>query len=163
MTVSVEVQYAVEDDRAAEDDLPEPEDFTRWATAALSGRCERGEMTIRIVGRAEGASLNETYRRRQGPTNVLSFPVDDLPEMESPLLGDLVICAPVVWREAREQRKSPHAHWAHLTVHGSLHLMGYDHEDAEEAEVMERLERDILAGLGYPDPYADDRHLQDVS
>ena len=108
-------------------------------------------MTIRVVGMAEGAALNETYRHRKGPTNVLSFPYEDTTDTALPLLGDLVICAPVVMREAKEQDKPPQAHWAHLTVHGSLHLLGYDHEEAEQAEIMEGLEKDVLAGLGYAD------------
>jgi len=153
MSVTVEVQYGLEDG-AGGDELPEREAFQQWAAAACAGRRERGEIGLRIVGLEEGTSLNETYRRRHGPTNVLSFPVEDLPPEDLPPLGDLVICAPVVWREAREQGKAPRAHWAHLTVHGSLHLLGYDHEREEDADAMERLEREILAGLGFPDPYA---------
>lgn len=162
MSVTVEVQYALEE-AADGHELPEPEAFRQWAAAACAGRCARGEISLRVVGLEEGAALNKTYRHRSGPTNVLSFPVGDLPDMALPPLGDLVICAPVVWREAREQQKSPRAHWAHLTVHGSLHLLGYDHEREDEAEAMERLEREILAGLGFPDPYAGDATLREVS
>lgn len=161
MSVTVEVQYALEGE--AGDELPEPEDFGRWAEAACAGRRDHGEISLRIVGLKEGAALNETYRHREGPTNVLSFPVDAAPPMEAPPLGDLVICAPVVWREAREQHKPARAHWAHLTVHGSLHLLGYDHEREDEAEAMERLEREILARLGFPDPYDGDATLRDAS
>lgn len=149
MSLLVDVQYALDDA-----ELPSAEDFQRWASAALAGRCPVGEMTLRVVDLAEGTALNQTYRSRSGPTNVLSFPVENPAETDPPLLGDVVICAPVVKREAGEQHKTPLAHWAHMTVHGALHLLGYDHEEAEDAEVMERLECDILAGLGYPDPYA---------
>ena len=154
MTLVVDVQYALDEPAEEDGELPTPEDFRRWASAALAGRCPAGEMTVRVVGLTEGTALNQTYRRRGGPTNVLSFPIENPAETDPPLLGDVVICAPVVKREAGEQHKTPLAHWAHMTVHGALHLLGYDHEEAEEAEVMERLERDILAGLGYPDPYA---------
>jgi probable rRNA maturation factor len=160
MTVVVDVQYAVDDGAAG---LPSPHEFERWAAAALAGRCGGGELTIRVVGAAEGAALNETYRRRRGPTNVLSFPSEHFPEMELPLLGDLVMCAPVVMREAQEQHKILQAHWAHMTVHGSLHLLGYDHEEAAEAEEMEGLETAILNGLGYPDPYKDGETIRAAS
>jgi len=160
MTLVVDVQYAVEGTMEGDNGLPAPRDFERWAAAALAGRCAAGEMTIRVVGLAESAALNETYRLRSGPTNVLSFPYESTPEMEPPLLGDLVICAPQVMLEARQQHKVPQAHWAHITVHGSLHLLGYDHEEAKEAEIMERLEVAILAGLGYPDPYAEEQAIR---
>jgi probable rRNA maturation factor len=163
MTLVVDVQYAV--DATAEDgnSLPSPQAFERWVAAALAGRCAAGEMTIRVVDLTEGTALNEAYRHRNGPTNVLSFPYENTPEIEIPLLGDLVICAPVVMREAREQHKTPEAHWAHMTVHGSLHLLGYDHEEAREAEDMESLESAILTGLGYPDPYADEKEIRAAS
>ena len=154
MTLVVDVQYALDDPAEDDSELPSPEDFQRWASAALAGRCPAGEMTVRVVGMVEGAALNQTYRRRSGPTNVLSFPIENPAETDPPLLGDVVICAPMVRREAEEQYKTTQAHWAHMTVHGALHLLGYDHEETEEAEIMERLERDILAGLGYADPYA---------
>jgi probable rRNA maturation factor len=163
MTVVVDVQFALAERAEDDGELPSPADFEAWAAAALAGRIDQAEMTIRVVGLAEGAALNETYRHRSGPTNVLSFPFEGDAEMELPLLGDVVICAPLVAREAREQQKTPQAHWAHLTVHGCLHLLGYDHEEAEEAEVMERLESDILAGLGYPDPYAEAKEIRAVS
>ena len=105
---------------------------------------------------SEGRALNRHYRGKDYATNVLSFPADLPAGVKMPLLGDLVICAPVVVREAREQRKSPQAHYAHLTVHGVLHLLGWDHDDDKEAEAMEQLEREILAGLGLPDPYAEE-------
>ena len=111
----------------------------------------RSQLSIRIVNEAESAELNAHYRHKQGATNILSFPVPPgLPEL---LLGDLAICAAVVAREAQEQNKSADAHWAHMTVHGVLHLKGYDHEEPAEADAMEALERRILGQLGYADPY----------
>ncbi|SEH04253.1 rRNA maturation RNase YbeY [Candidatus Venteria ishoeyi] len=111
-------------------------------------------LSLRIVDETEGTELNETWRNKSGPTNVLSFPFDPAPGMEDmPLLGDIVICAPVVEAEAKQQRKLITAHWAHLLVHGVLHLLGFDHIDAEEAQVMETLEIQVLQDLGYDNPY----------
>jgi probable rRNA maturation factor len=115
--------------------------------AALGRRT--GEVTLRIVGPAESRALNRRYRKKDKPTNVLSFPYDD-----PGLLGDIVICAAVVNREAREQGKRREAHWAHMVVHGVLHLLGFDHIRPADAKVMERRERAILARLSFPDPYA---------
>ena len=164
MTIVVEVQYALQGTVLADDsEVPAPQEFKHWIVAALSGRRTDGELTLRVVGTDEGASLNETYRHRKGPTNVLAFPVDSAEQLDLPLLGDLIICAPVVLREAREQYKSPIAHWAHLTVHGTLHLLGYDHDDAHQAKIMEGLEADILADMGYPDPYAEEKEARTAS
>ncbi|WP_374473900.1 rRNA maturation RNase YbeY [Arenimonas sp.] len=133
--------------------LPSAASFRKWAAAAAQGRIRRADLAIRLVDAKEGRALNRHYRGKDYATNVLSFPAD-LPEgVDLPLLGDLVICAPVVAKEAQDQGKSLAAHYAHLTVHGVLHLLGMDHEDEREAEAMERLEREILAGLGLPDPY----------
>jgi probable rRNA maturation factor len=133
--------------------LPAAVSFRRWAEAAARGRIRRGDLAIRVVDTKEGRALNHHYRGKDYATNVLSFPVE-LPEgVDLPMLGDLVICAPVVAREAKEQGKPLAAHYAHLTVHGVLHLLGLDHEDSREAEAMEQLEREILAELGLPDPY----------
>ena len=133
--------------------LPAAASFRKWAAAAAKGRILRADLAIRLVDTKEGRSLNRHYRGKDYPTNVLSFPAE-LPEgVNLPLLGDLVICAPVVAREAAEQGKPLAAHYAHLTVHGVLHLLGLDHEDEREAEAMERFEREILADLGLPDPY----------
>jgi probable rRNA maturation factor len=126
--------------------VPGPVRLRRWAHAALGRR--GGELTVRIVGPAESRTLNRRYRNRDKPTNVLSFPSD-----APGVLGDLVICASVVAREAREQGKRPAAHWAHLVVHGALHLLGFDHRRPADARVMEGRERAILARLSFPDPY----------
>ncbi|ACD58516.1 conserved hypothetical protein, putative [Xanthomonas oryzae pv. oryzae PXO99A] len=132
--------------------------FRKWVAAALKGRIREADLAVRVVDEKEGCSLNHHYRGKDYATNVLSFPAE-LPEglpkgIKMPLLGDLVICAPVVAREAAEQGKSLAAHYAHLTVHGTLHLLGWDHDDDKEADAMEQLEREILADLGIDDPYA---------
>ena len=132
---------------------PEDPDICRWASAAFLGDNQDTEMTVRIVDEAESAQLNQTYRHKPGPTNVLSFPFENPPGVSLPLLGDVVICAPVVEREADEQHKAPQAHWAHMVVHGTLHLQGYDHIAAKDAEQMEHLEVDILRQLGFSNPY----------
>lgn len=138
--------------------LPAAKSFRRWSAAALAGRIREADLAIRLVDEDEGRALNRHYRGKDYATNVLSFPAElpeGLPEgVHLPLLGDLVLCAPVVAREAADQGKSLNAHYAHLTVHGVLHLLGWDHEDDKDAEAMEQLERDILAGLGIDDPYA---------
>jgi probable rRNA maturation factor len=135
--------------------IPLRKQFKHWATAAMSTIAperKRVQLSIRIVDATESAELNSHYRHKQGPTNILSFPVP--PQLhKAPLLGDLAICAEVVAREAGAQHKTLDAHWAHLTVHGVLHLCDYDHEEDEAALKMENLERKILAELGYNDPY----------
>ncbi|MBN8888280.1 MAG: rRNA maturation RNase YbeY [Rudaea sp.] len=135
--------------------LPAATAFRAWVAAALVGARRRvpAELSIRLVGTAEGREFNRTYRGRDYATNVLSFPAELPRGVKLPLLGDLVICAPVVAREAAEQGKAPRDHYAHLTVHGVLHLLGYDHENDRDAQKMEALERRILAGLGIADPY----------
>lgn len=141
--------------------LPAAASFRKWVAVALRGRIREADLAIRLVDAREGQALNHHYRGKDYPTNVLSFPAE-IPEglpkgVKFPLLGDLVICAPVVEREAHEQGKALAAHYAHLTVHGTLHLLGWDHEDDKEAEAMEQLERQILAELGIADPYAGER------
>ena len=134
--------------------VPAAVSFRKWVAAALKGRIREADLAIRIVDEREGQALNRHYRGKDYATNVLSFPAE-LPEgVKLPLLGDLVICAPVVAREAAEQGKPVAAHYAHLTVHGVLHLLGWDHEHDKDAEAMEQLERKVLAELGLPDPYA---------
>ena len=141
--------------------LPDSKRMEDWVRQSCPNRDEVS-VGIRIVDEQESAELNQQYRHKQGPTNVLSFPFespflpDDLDEDDEPLdefLGDLVICAPVVEAEATQQGKSLEAHWAHMVVHGVLHLQGYDHIETAQAEQMEDIERHILAGLGFPDPY----------
>lgn len=139
--------------------IPAAVSFRKWVAAALAGRIREADLAIRIVGSKEGRSLNHHYRGKDYATNVLSFPAE-LPEglpkgVKLPLLGDLVLCAPVIAKEAAAQGKPVAAHYAHLTVHGVLHLLGWNHEDTREAECMEQLEREILAGLGLPDPYTE--------
>lgn len=154
--LDVSVNYA-----APRTGLPAAVSFRKWVGAALANRIREADLAIRIVGTKEGRALNRHYRGKDYATNVLSFPADmaegvKLPKgVKMPLLGDIVLCAPVIAREAREQKKALAEHYAHLTVHGTLHLLGLDHEDPREAECMEQLERDILAGLGIGDPYAE--------
>ena len=141
--------------------LPAPSSFRKWVAAALQSRILEADLAIRIVGAKEGRALNRHYRGRDYATNVLSFPAElavdvKLPKgVRLPLLGDIVLCAPILAKEAREQRKPLKAHYAHLTVHGVLHLLGWDHHDPREAQCMEALERQILIGLAIADPYAE--------
>lgn len=140
------------------DDVPDDPEVRSWVSAALSHpqidlQRTAVELSVRIVDSAESQTLNQRYRGRDKPTNVLSFPANLPPELELPLLGDLVICAPLVVKEAQQQHKAPQAHWAHMLVHGTLHLLGYDHIDENEAETMEALETDIMTGLGFAPPY----------
>lgn len=137
----MDVQYA-----SALDGLPKAAQFKRWAKKTL--RVD-AEVALRIVDEDEGRMLNRDYRGKDYATNVLTFPLAEEPR----LMGDIILCAPVVLREAEEQGKTSEAHFAHLTVHGVLHLHGYDHETEAEAELMEMLETDIVMKLGYPDPY----------
>ena len=154
MPVELEVQRSTALPSVLEDGQ-----FQRWADAALAGQSTHFAMAIRIVDELEAQRFNREYRGRDYATNVLSFPAelpDGLPaEIRQAQLGDLLICAPVVAREAKEQKRPEANHWAHLTIHGVLHLLGYDHEQADEAEVMETLETEILAKLGISDPYED--------
>ncbi len=149
----IDLQLAVQ--RASRcTDLPSDDSIRTWVTAALTGRREAAELTVRIVDEDESRQLNSQYRGKDKPTNVLSFPAELPEDLDLPLLGDLVICAPVVAQEAEQQRKASSAHWAHMVVHGTLHLLGYDHIEDADAEVMEKLETGLLAWLGYADPYA---------
>lgn len=164
MEVAVTVQYAIDTP-----ELPNQQMLTHWVNSVFSDalsaplhspflkrlRRQRRtwELTIRMVDETEARYLNETWRGHSYPTNVLSFPFESPPGVRVPLLGDLVICVPVVVREANEQQKSLSAHWAHLVIHGTLHLLGYDHLDDAQAQLMETLEIHILHSLGYPNPY----------
>jgi len=149
LALELDVQYA-----SAATGLPSEADLRRWALTALQPERTKAELTIRIVDAAESQALNRDYRQQDRPTNVLSFPFEAPPGVISDLLGDLVICAPVVAQEALEQEKPLAAHWAHMVVHGILHLLGYDHEADEEAERMEALEIERLALLGIENPYS---------
>ena len=148
-SIFVDLQVATENIEG----LPTEEQIVQWATAAVQPEGDEIEMTVRIVDEAESHDLNLTYRGKDRPTNVLSFPFECPDEVVLPLLGDLVICRQVVEREAAEQEKPLMAHWAHMVVHGSLHLLGYDHIEDNEAEEMESLETQIMQGLGFDDPY----------
>ena len=150
MNLQVDIQCA------SAEPVPEEDDIRSWILATLEGhRSDDTEISLRLVDIPEMTELNQNYRDKSGPTNVLSFPSDLPQELDLPLLGDIVICAPVVREEARAQSKPLEAHWAHMTVHGTLHLLGYDHIEEAEAEAMEALETDILTTLNYPCPYQD--------
>ena len=133
--------------------LPTQAEFETWVRTAVGQTMPEVELTIRIVEVAESQLLNLTYRGKDKPTNVLSFPFEAPPEVELPLLGDLVICAHVVEQEAIEQNKPLNAHWAHMVIHGCLHLLGYDHIIDLEADEMESLETQLVEGLGFTNPY----------
>ena len=133
--------------------VPSRRHIARWIRAALGRRRGAWEIAVRVVGKAESHRLNRRYRRHNKPTNVLSFPATVRHADGRRLLGDLVLCAPVVAGEARAQHKSRAAHWAHMIVHGTLHLLGYDHDKSAAALRMERRERRVLAALDFPDPY----------
>jgi probable rRNA maturation factor len=134
--------------------MPDARHIRGWVAAVFT-TLERSplSLTVRVVGEEEMAKLNRRYRGRNQSTNVLSFPIEPLPGMRTDLLGDIVVCGPVVDREAAIQHKSPMGHWAHMVVHGLLHLFGYDHESDQDAMAMEALEKSLLEGLGYSDPY----------
>jgi probable rRNA maturation factor len=135
--------------------VPKRSLLRKWARQALDRKIKSAEITIRIVGNKEMSELNSTYRQKNGLTNVLSFPftVPENIELDIPILGDIVICAEVVNREAEEQFKSQESHWAHMIIHGVFHLLGYDHETDKDAEIMETLEAEIMQSLGYANPY----------
>lgn len=133
--------------------LPGEEQIRRWVMSVLEGRMPTAELTVRIVDEVESEQLNQEYRHKEGATNVLSFPFEADVPLEVPLLGDIVICAPVVVREALEQHKDLSSHWAHMLIHGTLHLLGYDHITDAEAEAMEQQEMQLMQQLGFSNPY----------
>ena len=135
---------------------PSEQQFQQWVDTVLSDQSQDSEIVIRLVDDTESAELNQQYRHKQGPTNILSFPFDAPDGVEMDLLGDLVICAPLIDREAREQNKLPEHHWAHITIHGVLHLLGYDHIEEAEAEEMESLEIKLLNMLNIANPYEEE-------
>ena len=151
MTLAVEVQRVVMDVP-----VPSQRQLSDWARAAWLDQAPAAEVVIRLTDEAESRRLNHEFRGSDKATNVLSFPFEPVPQIDLSHVGDLVICAPVVVREADEQGKPAEAHWAHMVVHGMLHLQGYDHQTDAQAEEMESLETKILTGLGYPAPYGDD-------
>lgn len=132
-------------------DVPGEDEFRQWLLAALEE--QNVKVTVRLVDEEEMGELNHRYRHKPGPTNVLSFPFEDPPGISSSILGDIVICAPVVRREAREQEKTVSSHWAHMVIHGVMHLQGYDHRDEQKALAMEARETRIMTQLGFPAPY----------
>ena len=144
----IEVQLAV-----YADGLPSGELIQQWVKHALQGKREAAELVVRVVDEAEMTALNREYRGKDGPTNVLSFPYESMPGVAADLLGDIVICAPVVAMEAIKQGKPLDSHWAHIVIHGVLHLLGHDHTEALEAQEMEALETVLLTRLGFADPY----------
>jgi probable rRNA maturation factor len=141
------------------DSQPSDAQLELWVNTVLANSDEEFELTIRIVDETESAQLNETYRHKQGATNILSFPFEVPDGMDLNLLGDLVICAPVLEREATEQNKPLYNHWAHIVIHGTLHLLGYDHIDDTDAEEMETKEIKLLQTLSIPNPYKDGTEL----
>lgn len=148
MDLSTDVQYAWDAQGA-----PTESQLQAWTSAAAADRSGEAEMTVRIVDEKEGAELNRQYRGGDGATNVLSFSFEAPPGVTHPLLGDVVVCGPVVMREAHEQAKIPEAHWAHMVVHGTLHLLGFDHQHEAEAKRMESRELFVLSLFGFSDPY----------
>ena len=148
MTLEVLLRY-----RTRRPWAPAPATMRGWARLAAAGR--NGKLGIRVVGKAESRALNLRYRGKPAPTNVLSFPMPAGAGASHGLIGDIVVCAPLVAREAREQGKELRAHWAHMVIHGTLHLLGFDHERATDARRMEGRERQLLARLGFADPYGE--------
>jgi len=146
--IFLDVQYA-----SQVTGLPSKQQFRSWLNAVLMDHNDDVEVVIRITDEQEMSELNRRYRQRQGTTNILSFPFEAPDQMPMSLLGDLVVCAPVVEREAMQQRKSLDAHWAHMIIHGALHLLGYDHIEDNEAKAMEKTEVDLLKSIGFPNPY----------
>ncbi|MCG7587438.1 rRNA maturation RNase YbeY [Photobacterium sp. OFAV2-7] len=153
MAIYLDLQYATE----SQEGMPSEADFQQWLNAAITPFQADAEVTVRLVDDAESHALNHEYRGKDKPTNVLSFPFEAPPGVELDLLGDLIICRQVVEKEAKEQDKPLNAHWAHMVVHGSLHLLGYDHIDDDEAEEMESLETEIMENMGFTDPYAEEK------
>lgn len=149
MIIKINLQTAY-----SKNDMPTLNDFKKWASETLRGRTNKNELTIRIVDEQESEQLNKQYRLKSGPTNILSFPYEDLPNVKNNLIGDLVICAPLVEQEANKYKKTSQAHWAHLTIHGCLHLLGYDHIKESDSQLMESVEISLLKKLGFKDPYA---------
>jgi probable rRNA maturation factor len=150
MPIDLELQIATDTKT-----LPHPSQFRAWVSAVLSKEYETAELTIRIVDEPESRKLNKKYRQHDNPTNVLSFPFEKINSIDLSLLGDIIICAPIVEQEILKTQKPFLAHWAHLVVHGTLHLIGYDHKNIKEATIMEKYEIKILQNLGFCSPYGE--------
>lgn len=150
VTIELELQIA-----SKAKTLPHPAQFREWVSLTLTEEVGTAELTIRIVDEAEMSDLNFQYRNKKSPTNVLSFPYEPHPGTPTRLLGDVIVCAPVIEQEAQEQNKDLLGHWAHIVIHGLLHLIGYDHEHKEEAIEMEELETQLVTQLGFEPPYGD--------
>ncbi|MEE9397554.1 MAG: rRNA maturation RNase YbeY [Methylococcales bacterium] len=146
--ILLDVQYA-----SQVMEVPSKEQFRTWLNTVLVDQNYDVEVVIRITDEQEMSQLNHRYRQRQGTTNILSFPFEAPDQVPVDLLGDLVVCAPVVEQEAMQQGKDLNAHWAHMIIHGALHLLGYDHIKDSEAEAMENMEVDLLKSIGFPNPY----------
>lgn len=157
MEVYVDLQIACEN----EQNLPDLAMLELWVNAAIKAGSKKqpdeAELTVRIVDSKESQQLNQQYRNNNKPTNVLSFPFQNPPGITLPLLGDLIICKMVVEKEAIEQQKPLLAHWAHMLIHGTLHLLGYDHITERGAEAMETIETRLMIELGYNDPYLSEK------
>lgn len=149
MAVTVDIQFAYSGDK-----FPDISLINKWVNAVLIDLKKDAELTIRIVDETEAKELNERWSKSKGATNVLSFPANDAMDILPDLLGDIIICAPVVEREATQQSKPLKAHWAHMIIHGTLHLLGYDHINENDAKIMESIEINTLANLGFLNPYS---------
>ena len=156
--ITVDYQIALDESEAQATYIPNTSLVESWVCAAIQQNKNSTELqlSVRIVDSEEITQLNEKYRKIKKATNVLSFPYEPLPGIDVPLLGDIVICAAVVENEAKQQNKTPEQHWAHMVIHGVLHLQGYDHADDLGAEQMESLEINILKNLGFPNPYGEE-------
>lgn len=157
MELYVDLQLASKNQQA----LPDLLDIEKWVSATIIAASDKirddAELTVRIVDIEESQQLNHQYREKDKPTNVLSFPFQNPPGITLPLLGDLVVCKQVVEKEAIEQQKILTSHWAHMLIHGTLHLLGYDHIDDDEAEEMESIETNLMIELGFSDPYLSEK------
>lgn len=156
-TYHIDIQHACAQPNPVQDEL-----VLLWAETTLKAVQEAAELTIRFVDSEEMMTLNHTYRNQKKPTNVLAFPANLPPSimLDCPLLGDVIICPTVLWDESVAANTSLESHWAHIVIHGILHLLGYDHIEAADAVIMEKQEVDILAQLGYDNPYKEDAHFE---
>lgn len=153
------MKLTIDLDNVSQSTIPTQKEIEQWVGAAVGKSKENVELSVRVTDREEISELNKIYRNKDGTTNVLSFPAELPAELELPLLGDLVICAPVVEDEAKQQGKTLQAHWAHMIIHGTLHLLGYDHIDDTDAEIMENLEIKLLDSLEFPNPYINHQEM----